>query len=345
MAGLWTEGFETHQTGTQWDRRYASRSGSFTIQPGRVFGSSGSLSAPVFVIPSFGLETTVGVAFGVNLLAQVADLNTDAEGFYIERGGVEQVHLEFVSNAGSFEMRVMRGATQLGITTEAFVYNAWHHFELKVVPNTATGSFELRHNEVNVLSASGINTAGSGSNQADGFAMRFESISTSARLDDIGVWGGSGAAPTDFVGDSVVEGIQVTGAGASTQWTPSAGSNFDNVDDAGNGAPDDVGAGGYNESDTVGQIDLYAYGDLTQIDGTVLWVQLDTQLAMAAMGSRNVTTKYRDPDTTVVDIATKAVTLTLYGGFADVMSVNPNGAAAWDVADIDGGQFGVELDS
>lgn len=345
MAGLWTEGFETHQTGTQWDRRYATRSGSFGITSGRVFGSAGTMQAAVFVIPSFALETTVGVAFGLNLLSQTGAF-TALDGFYFERGGVEQVHLEFVKNVGSFEVKVMRGATQLGITTSTFAYSAWHHFELKVVPNTATGSFELRHNEVNVLSASGINTAGSGSNQADGFAMRFASTSTNNIFDDIGVWGGSGAAPTDFVGDCVVEGIQVTGAGASTQWTPSAGSNFDNVDDSGGSAPDDAGAGGFNSSDTVGQVDLYAFGDLTQIDGTILWVQLDTQLAMAATGSRNVLTKYRDPDTTVVDIgATKAISNTVYASFADVMSVNPNTAAAWDVTEIDGGQFGVEIDT
>lgn len=345
MAGLWTEGFETHQVISQWSRRYATATGGFGIQPGRVFGSSGSLQAPVFVAPSFGLETTIGVAFGLNILAQTSSLNSGAEGFYFERGGSEQVHLEIQSNAGSFELRVMRGATQLGITSQAFVYNAWHHFELKVVPNTSTGSFELRHNEVNVLSASGVNTAGSGSNQADVFAMRFDTTSTNVRFDDIGVWGGSGAAPTDFVGDSVVEGIQVTGAGASTQWTPSAGSNFDNVDDPGNATPDDAGAGGFNESDTVGQRDLYAFGDLTQIDGTILWVQLDTQLAMATTGSRNVLTKYRDPDTTVVDIDSKPVTQTVYSSFRDVMSVNPNSLAAWDAADVNGGQFGVEIDT
>jgi len=342
MAGLWTEGFETHQIASQWDRRYVTRTGSFTIQAGRVFGSAGSINAAVFVAPSFGLETTLGVAFGVNLLVQTGAF-TALDGLYFERGGVEQVHLEFVKNAGSFEIKIMRGATQLGITTSAFVYAAWHHFELKVTPHPSTGSFELRHNEVNVLSASGINTAGSGSSQADGFAMRFASTSTNNRLDDIGVWGASGAAPNDFVGDSVVEGLSISGAGATTQWTPSAGSNFDNVDDTGSLTPDDAGANGFNSSDTVAQRDLYAYGDLTQIDGTILWVQLDTQLAMATTGSRNVKTKYRDPDTTVVDIATKAVTLTVYASFADVMSANPNGATAWDATDVNGGQFGVEI--
>lgn len=345
MAGLWTEGFETHQATGQWDRRYSTRTGSFTIQSGRVFGSSGSINSPVFIPPAFALEDTVGIAFGLNILAQVSGLNSGSQGLYWERGGNEQVHLEFVNNSGSFELKVMRGGTQLGITTELFDYNVWHHFELKVTVHTSTGAFELRHNTVNVLSASGVNTANFGSNQVDNIALRFTTTSTNFRLDDIGAWGASGDAPTDFVGDGVVEGITVSGAGATTQWTPSAGSNFDNVDDAGTATPDDTGAGGFNSSDTVGQQDLYAFTDLTQIDGTILWVQLDTQLAMAATGSRNVKTKFRDPDTTVVDIATHAVTQTVYASVADVMSVNPNTSAAWDVTEVNGGQFGVEIGS
>lgn len=341
MAGLWTEGFETHQIATQWDRRYAMRTGQFAIQPGRVFGSSGSIQSPVFQTPSFGLETTLGVAFGLNVLGTTSSLAS--QGLYFERGGLEQVHLEIVNGASTFELRLVKGATVIATTAESFVHGSWHHFELKVTPNTSTGAYELRHNEVNVLSGSGVNTANTGSNQADGFAIRFSTTTTNVRLDDIAVWGASGAAPTDFIGDSVVEGIEIDGAGASTQWTPSAGSNFQNVDDPGNAVPADTGTGGNNQSDTNGQRDLYSYGDLTQIDGTILFVQLDTQLAMSATGSRNVKTKYRDPDTTVVDVATHAVTQTVYASFPDVMSVNPNTAAAWDAAEINGGQFGVEV--
>jgi hypothetical protein len=344
MAGRWTEGFETHIQTTQMDRKYASRTGSFASASGRVFGTAGSLSAPVYVTPSLGLADTWGVAFALNLLAQVADLNTDAEGFYFEKvAGTEQVHIEFVNNAGSFEIKVMRGATQLSITTETFVYNAWHHFEFKVTVHPSTGAFELRHNEVNVLSATGQNTANDGTSQADVFAARFETVSTNAIFDDICVWNGTGSTNNNFIGDSVVEAVEVNGAGATTQWTPSAGSNFDNVNDPGTSAPDDAGAGGFNGSDTAAQLDLYACTDLTQIQGNILWVQLDTQLAMATAGSRSVDTKYRDPDTTVVDIATHAVTLTTYDSFFDVMDVNPNSLTTWDVADINGGQFGVEV--
>jgi hypothetical protein len=176
--------------------------------------------------------------------------------------------------------------------------------------------------------------------------MRFSNTSANNRFDDIGVWDGTGSIANDFVGDCAVKGITVSGAGASTQWTPSAGSNFDNVDDPGASGPADSGAGGFNGSGTVGQQDLYAFSDVSpDIQGNILWVQLDTQLAMAAAGSRNVDTRYRDPSGSVVDIATHAVANTVYTSVADVMSVNPFDGLAWDVADVDGGQFGVELNT
>jgi hypothetical protein len=345
MVGRWTEGFETHQTATQWARRYATQTGGFAIQAGRVFGSSGSLQGPVFVPPAFPLADVWGVLFGVNFIAQAGALAA-GDGFYIEKGGAEQVHLEFVKNATSFEVKLMRGATQLAITTATYAYNAWHHFELKVTVHTSAGTYELRHNEVAAFSATGVNTANAAANQADGFAMRFTNTSTNNRFDDIGVWDGTGSFSNDFIGDCAVKGIEVTGAGAATQWVPAAGSNFDNVDDSGSTTPDDVGAGGFNGSGTVGDQDLYAFSDISpDIQGTVLWVQLDTQLAMAAAGSRNVDTRYRDPSTTVVDIATHTVANTAYTSIADVMSSNPSDGLAWDVADIDGGQFGVQVNT
>lgn len=343
MVGRWTEGFETHQTSGQWQRRYATATGSFTIQTGRVFGSAGSLAAPVFVTPSFPLADVWGIAFGVNFLAQATTFAA-GDGLYIEKGGAEQFHLEFVKNAGSFEVKLMRGTTQLAISSAAYAYAQWHHFEIKVTVHTSAGAYELRHNEVTVFSATGVNTAQAGSNQADGFAMRFVNSSANNRFDDIGVWDGTGASNNDFRGDCAVKAIEVSGAGASTQWTPSAGSNFDNVDDAGNNAPDDVGAGGFNGSGTVGQRDLYAFSDISpDIQGNVLWVQLDTQIAMAAAGSRDIKTKYRDPSTTVADVATHTVANTAYASVADVMNVNPADGLGWDVADVDGGQFGIEL--
>lgn len=349
MGGCWTEGFETHQQAVQWDRKYASRSGSWGLATaGRVFGQAGTIAACVFVTPSLpnGLQDIMGVAFGVRFASQVAGVNSGAQGFYFERGaGNEQCHLEFVCNAGSFEVRVMRGATQLGITTQTFAYASWHHFELKVTIHPSAGAYELRHNTVNVLSGSSVNTAATGSSQADVFAMRFSTTSANAAFDDIAVWDGSGARNNDFLGDVEIKGMNPNGAGASTAWTNDAGtgSNWQNVDDDGSQAPDETGAGGTNSSDTSGQKDLYTYTDLSNVQGAILFVQVDTQMAMAAAGSRDVKSKYRDDGGTEADIATHSVSSTLYDSFNAVLDENPATSTSWDVTDLNDGQFGVEV--
>lgn len=343
MALRWLEGFETHINVSQMTRKYASYTAGFNVAAGRVFGTAGQLAGAVAVTPSFGLADVVGVGFGVRINAQVTGLNSGAQGFYLERGPTEQVHLEFVNNAGSFEVKLMRGATQLAISSAAYAYGAWHHFELKVTVHPSTGTYELRHNEALVFSATGQNTANSGMSQADVFAMRFTTTSTNVLFDDIFVWDGTSASNNNFRGDAVIEGILPNGVGNSTQWTPSAGSNFDNVDDIGTAAPDDAGAGGFNESDTVGQKDLYAFQDLINIQGNIFGVQVGTQLAMAAAGSRTVKLRFRDDGGTEADGDTFTVSSTTYDEFVDLMDVNPQSGVAWDVADINGGQFGVEV--
>jgi len=347
MVGRWAEGFETHQHASQLARKYATQSGSTTANTGRVFGSSGQVNALVLVTPSFGLADTWIHGFGVRISSQQTALNTGAQGFYFQKSATEQCHIEFVNNAGSFEVRLMRAATEIARTTSTFGYGVWHYFEWKVTIATGTGGvYEVRHNGVNVLSGSSVNLANAGSNQADIWAVRFSSnLGVNFLFDDNYVADTTGASNNDFLSPVIVEGILPNAAGTTTQWTNDAGtgSNFNNVQDPGNAAPDETGAGGTNSSDTSGQKDLYNFADLTQILGTIHFVQLGTQMAMAAAGSRSVKTRFRDDGGTEADIATKSVASTAYDEFVDVMNVNPQSAAAWDVNDIQGGQFGVEV--
>jgi hypothetical protein len=346
MAGKWLEGFESHTNSSQLARKYATFTGSVSVQSGRVFGNAGGMASTVAVSDSLGLADTWIVGFGVRITSRQTALNSGAQGIYIEKASTEQFHLEFVNNVGSFEVRLMRGATQLAITTGLYAYGNWHHFEVKVLVNTATGTYEIRHDEVLAVSGTGVNTANAGSNQADIFALRFTSnVGTTFMFDDMNVKDGTGATNNDFLGDFIVEACTVNGAGASTQWTNDAGSgsNFNNVQDPGNAAPDESGAGGTNSSDTSGQKDLYALTDLAHIDGSIAFVQIGAQLGMLAAGSRNVLVKYRDDGGTDATAATVTVASTTFDEFPVVLDQNPVTATPWDVSDINGGQIGVEV--
>lgn len=346
MAGKWLEGFETHTNATQLSRKYATQSGSITVGAGRVFGNSGGINALVTVTPSLGLADTWIIGFGVRINSQQTGLNSGNQGIYLEKGATEQCHIEFVNNAGSFEVRLRRASTTIATTTSTFAYGVWHHFEISITVHPSTGAYELRHNEINVLSGSGANLANAGTSQADIFALRFSSnVATVFLLDDINVKDTTTSEANTFLGDLVIEGRLPNGAGATTQWTNDAGSgsNWENVDDPANAAPDETGAGGTNSSDTSGQKDLYAFEDLVEIDGDIAFIQVGVQLAMAATGSRSVKIKYRDDGGTEADASTVSVASTAYDEFSVVLDQNPAVPADWDVTDINGGQFGVEV--
>lgn len=344
MAGKWLEGWETHTNTTQLQRKYATYTGAVVVQAGRVFGNSAGIQSTVAVTPSLGLSTTYYLGFGVRIASQTGVGVT--EGFYLEKASTEQCHIAFINNVGSFEIRLYRGATVIATTSSLFSYGAWHHFEIMLTIDPTTGAYEIRHNEVNVLSGSGVNLAGAGTSQADIFAIRFTSnVSTTFFVDDINLKDSTGTENNSFLGDFVIEGKLPNANGATIQWTNDAGSgsNFNNVADAGNAAPDETGPGGTNSSDTSGQKDLYGFQDLTEIDGSIAFIQVGVQLAMAAVGSRDVDIIYRDDGGTEATIGTATVASTAYDEFSFVLDQNPAVPADWDVTDINGGQLGVEV--
>lgn len=349
MAGRWAEGFESHRVTTQWDRKYATRSGSFTPVAGRTFGFAGGVQSAQFVTPSLGNDDTWTIGFGVQVVTHSAQLDTDNNGLYFEDGADEQFHIAFFSTNGvGWRIRLYRGTTLIDETGD-FDFGVWHYIEVQVGINTTTGTYEVRRNGVQEISGTGANTAANGNTGADVFAFRFvDNLSSVLYLDDMYVVDSTGTKNNDFLGPRIVEAVEVSGNGAQNDWnntntgTPDA-NNYQQVDDVGSSSPDDTGPGGTIDSDTNTDIDLYAMTDLQEITGNIDFVFLGVQAAMSAAGSRTLRFKFRDPDTTVANGDSFVVDSTVFDEFIQVWDDNPASAAAWDVADIDGGQFGVEV--
>ncbi len=343
MACQWIEGWETHTGAAQLARKYASMSGGVTVSAGRVFGNAGGMQSTVLVTPPVASGNTFVIGFGLRFTSHTTV--SGEQGIYIELGADEQCHLQVESGSGlGVRFNLKRGTTTIA-TSSYYDFGVWHYIEVKLTVRGGTnGAYEIRQNGVLDISAGSVNLTDTGGDGWDIFALRFSSnLSSALRFDDIYVLDGTGAKNNDFLGPSVVEGILPTAEGATIQWTPGSGTdNSAQVDDL-PATTDDVGAGGINLSDTNGNKDLYDYADLVNITGTIHAVQLGTQLAMNAAGTRTIKTVYRDPDTTEADGASHVVDSTAFDEFTEVFDDNPASAVAWDVADIDGGQFGVEV--
>lgn len=94
-------------------------------------------------------------------------------------------------------------------------------------------------------------------------------------------------------GDSRVQALARTGAGASTQLTPSAGANWQNVDEA--DSDEDTT---YNESNTPGHLDLYAGANLVDTPDEVLGVQVRNRRRKTDAGTRTTRDAIRVGGTT-----------------------------------------------
>lgn len=337
---IWQEGFETSPSVNQASRKYAFVSGGGSTTSGRTGGLALLNTLGVTrVTPSLGLKNTMILGWGVLVANNVADTATD--GLYFERGLAEQIHLHLRTESTYFEIDVYRGATLMASTTEQFTYGNWHYFEIEVTFHTSTGAYTLRQNEQTVLTASGVNTAGSGSNGADIFALRVPTNHGGAfAWDDIYLNDDTGSVNNGFNGDTFIRGVLPNGEGAYLQWTTSSGgTHYTLVDDPGTSPPD----AGYVSSDTNGQKDSFQFADLTGVTGTIQAVMLEVQAAMASAGSRTIRPFFRDSGASEATGANMVVSSPTYASFLEIFEQNPVSASAWLVSDLDDGQWGVEV--
>lgn len=144
------------------------------------------------------------------------------------------------------------------------------YFEFKVKVHNSAGTIEVRLDETTVLlNLSGVDTQNAGSaicNTASPLSWTNGNGHTQWKYRDLYVCGNDGSVNNDFMGVQKTGVKRVTGAGASAQFTPSAGSNFQNVDD-GVTADDDTT---YNKSNTVGHIDTFALGSSGLVSTAVI---------------------------------------------------------------------------
>jgi hypothetical protein len=127
------------------------------------------------------------------------------------------------------------------------------------------------------------------------------------------------------------------GAGSSSQWTPSAGANWQNVDEAPPNNETD-----YTKALAPGLLDLYAFGDVSvPADHTVRAV---IPLALARKSDAGTESQVKlaaKVGASTVLSAAKGLA-TDYDYCWERWTTQPDGVTAWDEAAVNGAEFGVE---
>lgn len=339
MSLLWTEGGEVRQEATYFTRAYQTVAGALTSVAAPRRGGAGSLRATNFTLttyPLVGSDTNTWI-LGFGYYAEAIPGTTVT---VMNASAVAQMNLAFVTGTtlNTFKIQVKRGSTVLATTAELQL-NRWHYFELKVVVRTSTnGSFDLHDNGVSILSASGINTANTGSDGASVFQLNWGGAAV--RIDDVYICDNAGGIHDDFLGPQVILGINPDGDGASSQWITSNGltPHFSLVDDPANSPSDSDRV----DSNTDGDLDLYTFSDTSEIasDGVVTGLVVYSEMAMRSSGQRGVKVRFRASGGSTGDSAEFTISSKTLRIFPTPFDEDPAAASAWTKSALDGGQFG-----
>jgi hypothetical protein len=244
-------------------------------------------------------------------------------------------------NLSTRYLELMRYTSLLGTYSVAISDGVWYYIEVKTTISNSVGTAELRVNEFPALVLTGIDTCNGGDELVNSVAIGgFYSSGTLyqyVKFDDLYVCDTSGSMNNDFLGDCRIDTIVPSGAGYTTNWTPSAGSNYQCVDDAqfDNGSD-------YVSETTVDDIDSYAFGDLPV--GIVDIKGIQTNL----FGKRADSAVLTKAKPTIRPVATThlGAEVTFDDNYYDLLGItelNPETSTAWTKTTLDATEFGVKL--
>lgn len=266
--------------------------------------------------------------------------------FRIYEGTTHHLSLSMDNTTGIIQVLQGNGTVLVTSLTSA-ITNQFYYIEFHFIIDNTTGAVGLRFNgqTSDEVAATGIDTQNGGTAAWTRFALDGDASSSQDEdyddlyvLDDVDS-GIVGAPNNDYLGDMIVECLEPDGAGASTQLTPSAGANWQNVDEI----PGHDGDTTYNESATVSNQDTYAMDPLVFIDDDdIKAIQVAGVMRKVDAGARSGRNIIRH----VSDFygATRVLS-TSYEYQRDIAEgANPfAGTTQWTIANVDALQAGFDV--
>jgi hypothetical protein len=246
---------------------------------------------------------------------------------YFLRSGLENCHMRIDSSGG---MLFYAGNTPITSTVAGvFTVAVWTHLQIKIVFHGTTGSIEVKINgsSTSALNATNINTALNGGAACDAWQPFTGIPSPDYYYSDLAV------ASSDWIGDFAVQYYKPNGTGNSAQFTPSAGSNYQTVDEATKDTSD------YNASTTVGHKDTFAMENVVTpsvIKAVAPVILADRQDAGVATLNAVIRHSGTDYDQTAFSPNFGSITYNK----PDYLETNPGTGLAWVDTDVNAMELG-----
>lgn len=262
MAVLMTDSFPYSSLATKWDtvgtyQTVASASPRFSGD--RYLNFSDGAGFVYKTLPA--QPQTIMLQFG--LFWTYANAQNCLCAFYASGG--QKFNLRINS---AYQLQLYRWTTLVATSSLTVPASAWNQIEIKAYIHGSAGTLLVKCNNVTIfnLTSQNLNYDG-GSLYADGVSLSGASMGGGQnvfRISDVIVMDTTGSYCNDLLGARRVQAMVPTGAGNYSQWTPSAGSNYQNVDEV--PPTDDTD---YNATSTVNNIDTFVVGDVSNANATI----------------------------------------------------------------------------
>ena len=241
------------------------------------------------------------------------------------------------SKSENFQFKIYTGAT-VHLDYIPYDINKWYYIECKFRVHDTLGIAEVRMNEQIVSTYSGDTHSNLDPFTIANLTMGFPKASGQL-IDDFYMCDDQGAEHNDYLGDIRIDAIHPNGAGNYAQFTPSAGANYECVDET---EMDDTD---YVSHLTVGEKDSYAYADVpTDLDDVGI---IGLQIKNNAKRTATADNIKLDPFIRIgsTDYSQTAVDLPDEFGKTDgdITLLDPSDVSDWTQAKINACEFGMEV--
>lgn len=250
-----------------------------------------------------------------------------------------------INSTGRIEVR-NNSNTVLGTGTNIFPLSDWFYLEVGYTMSATVGAVEVKVTRSGAvtteLALTGINNVAGIANvgavspiwiRSDGNANNFSPATYDYYCND-----NSGAVDNTYWGDTRYEYIYPSAAGNSTQFTPSAGSNWDAVNESpGHNTDTD-----YVENNVSGNKDLYTMTDPITTASVIRNVKVIVT-ARAPAGGASLKIDVRSGSTTSAGASQAASTGAYAELYRDLKGINPVTSAAWTLAEVNALEAGFEV--
>jgi hypothetical protein len=353
MALLWTDGFDKYGTTDAtlctpafiMQARYQQRQNRVYTYAGRWSGYAVTVAwnnTAWFQTPALTTDDTLIVGFSMYVPSthgngEIFQLRSEWNYVNETTGGIS-VHLN-----SDESITIKRGTTTLGTSAASVITeNSWLSFELKLKTNNTTGTYEIRIDGTDVLSATGVDTQ---HHATDAFhnVVRFNGALASTvpangvRIDHFWVCDSTGTENNDFLGAGMrVVTLSPNADGDSSDWTETpTGTHYSSLDE------DEQDDTKYVEDITSGNLDLYEYESMPSL-GTIAGVHSVTECKLTDPLEASLKSVVKHSTTEDADSG-QVVGTDDWKCLCRMMEENPVTSSAWTKSDVDSLQAGVEV--